>query len=136
MQGVLFMEAPGEGEAMCAALTAAGVADLVWTNDIIDTLVHGATGVLTFTAQSYARQQMLDYKFPHKSTFKVVTTSAVRDRFELAVRLDAPYLCLDAACGWVPMFNMLLRLDAPYLCLECMQTCTRTSCQDWMPAHC
>ena len=45
--GITCVHAPSDGEAMCAHLTAAGVCDVVWTEDVNDALLFGATAVVS-----------------------------------------------------------------------------------------
>lgn len=63
---------------MCAALTTAGTADLVWTVDVVDTLLFGATAVLTHANNmDQGRAVMLSYKAPHRSCLHVIRREGV-----------------------------------------------------------
>jgi 5'-3' exonuclease len=87
LQGIRCVEAPGEAEAMCAALTIAGTADLVWTADVVDTLLFGATAVVTHTKnQDKSRAAMLSYKTPHTSNLHVIRREGVPKYLQDEVR--------------------------------------------------
>lgn len=106
------MQAPGEGEAMCAALSSTGTADLVWSCDVIDSLIFGARTVMTHVRDGLKRSQALCSKDPHKSCFLVVTLEGVQEQFSLAVR--NPGDVASTRC-----------------CLVCCAQCMGLSCTEW-----
>jgi len=79
VQGVPCVQAPGEGEAMCAALNAAGRADAVASTDVCDCFIFGATTVL--------RDLHLDFRKPDSSCLSYVRLEDIRRRFGLQARL-------------------------------------------------
>lgn len=96
MQGVAYLNAPGEGEATCAALCASGVADMVWTNDVIDTLLFGATAVCTYKQVQMSRA-MLNYQKPHESRLRIFRLERVRTQlFDMHVRSSLTWLTLHS----------------------------------------
>jgi hypothetical protein len=77
--------APGEGEAMCAALTCAGVADMVWTHDVVDALLFGATAVVRGIENGQNTFALLNFAKPSESKFYHLTRENVKKMFDLEV---------------------------------------------------
>ena len=97
LQGVRCIRAPGEGEAMCAALTAAGLADMAATRDVIDALMFGARAVIS-PAQSASGTKAKPLfgapNMPSDSGFKVTRRSGVAAYFGVRVCIHLRVLCL------------------------------------------
>ena len=104
LQGIAYLQAPGEGEATCAALCTSGVADMVFTNDIIDTLLFGATAVCTFIQVDNSRA-MLNYSKPHESRLRIIRGEHVRRALGLQARI---YDCCRAAVLRSPVASHLV----------------------------
>lgn len=74
LMGVKHVRAPGEGEALCAILTACGLADVAWTADVGDCMLFGATTVMFHSNGAPA----LCHRNPGKARFAVADTSEVQ----------------------------------------------------------
>ena len=73
---------------MCAALVRAGKADLVWTHDVIDALLFGASTVFKGSKSGREVKKCFDFGTPSESKIELVSMAGVRQSFGLDVRLS------------------------------------------------
>jgi hypothetical protein len=67
---------------MCAALNRAGIVDRVWTTDLVDAFMFGATSVMRAPADSgNGDKSLLNYKQPHKSEMAILKASDMAQHF-------------------------------------------------------
>jgi hypothetical protein len=71
---------------MCAALSEAGITDIVWSCDVIDTLAFGGQAVMTWIHEGGKRQALMCHAEPHKSQLRVVRAEGVRAWLGLQAR--------------------------------------------------
>jgi hypothetical protein len=70
---------------MCAALTSAGIADMVWTHDVVDALLFGATDVIRGIENGQNIFALLSFANPSSSKFYHLTRESVKKMFDLEV---------------------------------------------------
>ena len=94
LQGITCINAPGEGEATCAALVEADLADAVLSSDVVDSLLFGADKVVHAKNAAHVRCQIVAYQKPNESQFYMTSLASVRARFSLQVCHS------DGCCCW------------------------------------
>eukprot|EP00892_Ulva_mutabilis_P005754 jgi/Ulvmu1/3550/UM166_0004.1 len=71
---VCHIRAPGEGEALCAALNDCGVADVCFSTDVIDIFFFGAKKVMRSSSKGdQTKAKFLTYHDPPNSSFALLT---------------------------------------------------------------